>query len=430
MDILLSGAIGLATAIIGILIGAWVTRRQHRARPAILVDQLTFSNPANSRDDIIPNIPLISDLQNEPFIEGNLKRGALVPENEYVEQLKSALKQLDDLINYVLPSAKNAGEELRRELAADDYVSLEKVWSQHQRDIWRLLAEAINFDDFHYTTVAPSNQTPKLPRPARFNPSKNAQTVSPGVNPVVEPDSYNPIDFDSNSRFLSVRVSDDMRIYFDLSRFEGPKEEVGKEFAARTAKALWYSYRPDIAEAVNFLWNAQEKYETRLRTLRQAIGQELEKHQRLLIQGQVNNTGGSTFSVTNKCKAFIKRDGYAYTYTDGNGNRQEVKYRHDVHIDVLLGDAQKASDPKSDAYDSPIPIAPGEVKRFVAVSKQRIKEIDQRGGVRRAFEGAQQPFYLGVLTVPSTGEKPLPEYSEVQQFRNWEKETDIPPKQS
>jgi hypothetical protein len=168
--------------------------------------------------------------------------------------------------------------------------------------------------------------------------------------------------------------------------------------------------------------------EGRLRALRQDIDKELEKHQKLVIKGQINNSGGSPFSVTNAGRAFVGIKGYTYTYTDRNGNNHEITYSDDILIDVLIADTQRISDPTSDIYDSPISLAPGDVKRFIAVSKQRIEEIDQDGGVQRAFEGAQKPFYLGVLTVPSSGDEPRPEYSETQEFRNWEKKHEIPPK--
>jgi hypothetical protein len=148
MESLLSPAIGLFSGIIITLVGALWARRLGRAKPRILVDQLDINNHEGSTGNVTPNTRLISEIETEPLIRARITRAAKVSEKQYVGELQNALKEVGDLTDYLLPSVKKAGDEMRLYLSSNDYDSLRQTWLENQRGIWQLLADS----DFSYNS--------------------------------------------------------------------------------------------------------------------------------------------------------------------------------------------------------------------------------------------------------------------------------------
>lgn len=442
---LLAAVLGIFGAVLGAVIGAtagaWYARRLSRAQPTILVDSLEIVNSMRPTDEVTPNISLISAVEGEPLLQVQLPRAAKVNESEYVEKLKVTLKQLAELSNYLLPSAHRVGERLRDHLATADYKSFQKTWAQEQTNIWTLLAQAAALGDFTYSPKPESNQEgPSNVREAVISPST-------GNSPEADQSAstQDPITVQNYNDAWIVSLEEHRKIYctygaLNLATYSEQKKL--ESFARRTAFSLAYPDRNDIEEIVRFLVNAQSNYEPRLRELRQDIERELELHHRILIKGQVSNVGGSPFSVTNRGKIFINTKGYHYSYTETNGSIKQKEYPEDMYIDILVGKTPMVNDHANQsqtsasqgntltevaAYDSPISVGPGEVKRFVAVSERRFKEIDHSGILQNVFDGAERAFYMGILTVVPRGEPLQPQYTTPQLFRSWETEYNISP---
>jgi hypothetical protein len=236
-----------------------------------------------------------------------------------------------------------------------------------------------------------------------------------------------------DSEATSVSLGKGRKIYLDWDRAHQKEEKIENRVSPertalreRTAIALANEKKDDISKVVNFLARAQYEHESRLRELKQNIQNELEKHHRLIIHGQITNAGGSPFSIMNKGKVRIYTNDYTYSYVDEEGIDRQFTYTRDTVLDVSIGDAGGDYVNNQGVSDSPILVASGQAKRFVAVSDQRIRQIDQHeGGLQGIFKQAERQFFMGVMAVLPTGKQPQAQYTRPRQFKNFE-ENEIP----
>jgi hypothetical protein len=412
-------------AIVGAVGGALFSRRLRRAQPTVTVDHMEITNSPNPTDEITPDITLISALEGERllyFLTPNY-RGLKVNEKLYTDSLQQDLTTIESWLNYVLPSVARIAEQLRTHLSIKDYEAFENAWSEGQGELWQLLHQAFILEHVEY-----SPGTPDYAEVVQQNQGEQ-RVIELGDSDTGYQSTY------STKGFI-VTTEKHRPISFQWLQEDSQPGDVTLS-AKRAAYAIAYRRSDDIEAIVRFLLSARPRYEPRLLELRRGIEQELETHHRLLVKGQVSNTGGSSFSITNKGRIFIETKGYLHTYTDDDGNRQQLRVPEDTHVDILVRDAQITYDsaqvpaqapyPTQGPYDSPISVASGEVKRFVAVSEQRIKDIDPRGILTGAFKGGDRDFYMGVLTI-LPGAAPLqPKYAGRQIFRDWKTENYIPP---
>jgi len=401
----LGAVLGIFGAVIGAIVGAYSARRLGTPKPIITVDQLEMTSSATrwTGGVTIPNKALINTIEENPLVQVKMEFSGKaeerrMTETKYIDFLHRALKDIDEVTN-VLASAQEVANRFREHLATDDYESFEKTWSREQISLWRLLSAACLQGDLAY------------PQEADSSPKKAAHDViqdeeEQGSFRVALPGHYTDLLFDSSA---------------DLGSNTHPKdEEKLQNFAKRTAEAFAYRRREDLATIVRFLLD-RSNYENRLAELRSSVENELRAHHRLIVRGQISNTGGSPFSVANKAKVFVQTEGYPFVHIDPDGNRSQRSYPRNMELNVHVGTADKA-------YESPFVIESGRVQRFTAVSEDRIKELDQRDVLRNAFEGGERKYYLGALVI-LPGRRPLrPRYTTPQLFRDWKTQIDIPAK--
>jgi hypothetical protein len=401
----LGAVLGIFGAVIGAIVGAWSARRLGTPKPIITVDQLemTSSTTRWTSGVTIPNKALINTIEENPLLQVKMMFSGKaeerrMTETKYIEFLHRSLRDIDEVTN-VLASAREVATRFREHLATDDYESFERMWSREQISLWRLLSAACLQGDVAYAEEAD---------PA---PEKEAHKLIPepeeqGSYRVSLPGHYTDLLFDSSA---------------DLgSNTHPPDKQKLQDFARRTAEAFAYHRREDLATIVRFLLD-RSNYENVLAELRSNVENELRAHHRLIVRGQISNTGGSPFSVANKAKVFVQTQGYPFIHVEPDGTRSQRSYPKNMELYVHLGTSEKA-------YESPFVIESGRVQRFTAISEQRIKEIDQRDVLRSAFEGGERKYYLGALVI-LPGRRPLrPRYTTPQLFRDWKTQIDIPAK--
>ena len=143
-------------------------------------------------------------------------------------------------------------------------------------------------------------------------------------------------------------------------------------------------------------------------------------YDRLLIRGQISNTGGSPFSVMNEGKAFVQTKGYPYAHREDGGKVKQSYYPEDMQIAVLLPNGKGA-------YDVPISITPQEVHRCTAVSDNLIESLDSDGVLTNVFTAADRNCYLGVLVTLPGKDAVQPYHTVHRLFRDWKTDIDVPP---
>lgn len=401
----LGAVIGIFSAIVGAVIGAWYTRRLGSPRPVVSVDQLEMTtSPTKWTGDVtIPNKALINAVDDNPFVETTLDFEGKVEERrmsetKYVAYLNNVLSDIDEVVN-VWSSAREIAKGFREHLTTDDYDALEKTWSREQLMLWRLLSAACLRGDLVYSDNVPNYEGLYPVHEVKENEQEGEYLVPLSGN-------YTSLLFDAAGPPWSGNA------HWDKDKL--------KPFAKRTAYAFAYRTRDDLTRIVRFLLNSM-RYENALADLRALVEQEFELHHRLIVKGQVSNTGATPFSVANKAKIFVGTRNYPLTRIEPDGSKQQKRHPDDTEITVLLGT-------KDSAYESPVAIESGKVERFIAVSEKRIKDLPQEEVVRTTFASGERKYYMGILTI-LPGRRPLqPKYTASLFFRDWETKAEIPPK--
>ncbi len=156
--------------------------------------------------------------------------------------------------------------------------------------------------------------------------------------------------------------------YVDKVRTPQKKRESLEHLARETANAVAERDRGRLREITNWLYEAAQSNKERLDVLQERIQEELKTYDRLVIQGQISNTGGSPFSVLNDGKLFVETQGHPYTEGEGE-NRTQSYYDTDTQISIMMPNYKGR-------YDVPVSIEPGETYRFTAVSTERIEQME------------------------------------------------------
>ncbi len=272
---ILAPMLGVFGAVVGAVVGAWLTRRLRDPSPTILVDHLEIATTSLRATNAVTvtNRELIIALEDDPFIGSPSEiSSATIPEGQYVNYLRNVLGKIDEVIEHKLPTARALAAQLRDCLATDDYESFERIWAQDQSNLWQLLSIGVLRGDFSY-----SEQAPAAPTSSTFR----EVTRYSGSLVVILPGAGRDISF----------------FFKETSpQYDEVKNEEVRNCAERTANAIAQHNRNDLVEAIRFLLNGAQ-YEAPLRELRERVKKELEAHNRLLLRGQISNTGADLATV-------------------------------------------------------------------------------------------------------------------------------------
>jgi hypothetical protein len=435
----------LVGAIVGALLGVLGTqlfqKLIRRPKPLMFIDRLKIDRSQRPPDTVTKPTEhtkkLMVDIAEHPFISEVIPVSGKMDEKEYVDCLEKAVREIDEAQNHMLDSVAVIARKLNDYINRESYEKFLKVWSEEQQIIWPLL-----------TMIVLREERPWSDTPTSDNGGKE-HLVEP---PPTEASDYGEIDIDehgdlyihlnvsrvppfsrsllfpwSGRRALAETPGDPIApIARYIDRFRAPEKKTQKlkKLADRTAHAVSTGDQGYLRKITNLLHEVAQDYKEQLNTLRKRIEKELKKYDRLVVQGQISNIGGSPFSVLNDGRLFVQTEGHPYTEGGEDDDRAQVYYENDTEISVMLPNGKGR-------YDVPISIEPGEVFRFAAVSTLRIEQLEHSQVLLDIFSAGDKDCYLGVpVTLPgrSRRRKKPRLYSPRRLFRDWKTGLDIPRK--
>jgi hypothetical protein len=420
------GVFAITGAIIGVLGNQWYNRLARKPRPLIFVDHLKMNRSERPPGTVIRRTEaekadmkrLMVQLDENPFVSEVISISSKVDEGEYVDCLEKALREIEEALNHVLPSAQDVAKDLQNYADNKRLGKFAEVWAHEQNIIWPLLTMAVLREDTQWDRN--SNNEPV-----------DIDTDDSGdlyiyVNVEDPPPTRRAIPFPvSGQRSLIEGTTNPIApVARTIERFRAPKRKQDelKKLAEDAARALEGNQREVLRSLAETLHTGINKYLKRLEGLHMQVQEELKKYNRFMMHGQISNTGGSPFSVLNEGKLFIQTKGHPYTEGDGD-DRTQSYFKEDTEITIVLPNKEKR-------YDVPVSIAPGEVYRFNAVSTARLDELEQPQVLRDIFRAGGKTCYLGVQVILPGGSrrrsKPL-QYTVPRIFQDWKTNMNIPP---
>jgi hypothetical protein len=443
----LGSVLPLVGAVVGALLGVLGTQLFQKLirqpKPLMFIDRLKIDRsqrpPGAVTKPTEHTKKLMVDIAEHPFISEVIPVSGKMDEKEYVDCLEKAVREIDEAQDHMLDSVEKIARKLNDYINRESYEKFLKVWSEEQQIMWPLLSMIVLREE------RPWSDTPTSDR------GDKEQLVEP---PPTEASDYGEIDVDehgdlyihlnvsrvppfsrsllfpwSGRRALAEASGDPIAPvvrYIDQFRAPEKKTQKLKKLADRTAHAVSTGDQGYLRKITNLLIEAAQDYREQLHALRKRIQRELKKYDRLVVQGQISNTGGSPFSVLNDGKLFVQTAGHPYTEGREDDDRAQIYYEKDTEISVVLPNGKGR-------YDVPISIEPGEVYRFAAVSTLRIEQLEHYQVLLDIFSAGDKDCYLGVpVTLPGRSRKRKKPrlYSPYRLFRDWKTGLDIPRKKS
>lgn len=446
-------AIPIASAILGAIVGTLFTQYIRRAKPALIIDELSRSPDVTPhKTGAVPNLDLAAACAESEFIPSELslaRHDERVSEQEYVESIHAILDQAELAIEG-LPAISDVARTLNDSLQRSDYATFQATFGREFLRLWPPLIVGYSRGKFEYETLGP----PSLRNSA--DPSLDNTEISddyisddydgvpnlrerPGVQTNVNSESGS-VEFrhpawkhiiveDSDGDFL-IPLSGPRNLVFPWRYVSAAQQARARIFSMRTAISFASNYEPDLQEFTNFLLALENDNRAPLESLQQRLNEELLKYERIVIKGFVANRGGSPVTVTNTGRLFVGLAGYAFT----DNERTLKSLAGDHEIEMRIGADRDEGRP---AFDSAITVEGGSVARFVATSTKRIRDLPDPAILVRAMTGGERKCYLGTMVVSqgrglvgqSQSKSQLtPSYTDPQPFRDSAAEVRVPPR--
>jgi hypothetical protein len=424
-------------AIVGALLGVLGTQLfnkvSRRPRPLIFIDRLKVDRsqrpPGSMVEPTKQTQRLMVDLANEPFVSKTIPLTRRIDEEAYVTCLHKALKEVEEAREHLLTSVKDTAMNLGEYANRERYEKFQQVWAEEQKIIWPLLNMLVLREATPWEDIPPSDTE-------NFEDS-----VDPGIDVDDNGDLYIHLNVSRTipfSRSLSFAWSGQRALaetpgdpiapvanYVEQVRAPRLKKAGLEMLARKIACAVLSQDRGQLRVITNWLYEAAQSHKERLDILQERIEEELRIHNRLVIQGQLSNTGGSPFSVLNDSMLFVETKGHPYTEGEG-GSRTQLYFDRDTEIGVMI------ANPREDgSYEVPVSIEPGDTYRFEAVSTARLEEMEHSRVLLDIFNAGDKLCYMGVrVTLPGRSRrrsKPRV-YTSRRLFRDWKAGVEIPQK--
>jgi hypothetical protein len=419
------GVFAITGAIIGVLGNQWYNRIARRPRPLIFVDHLKMNRSERPPGTIIRRTEaekadmkqLMVQLDENPFVTEVISISSKLDEGEYVNCLERALREIEEALNYVLPSARDVAKDLQNYADNKRFSQFAEIWAREQNIIWPLLTMAVLREDTQWDKNSDAE-----PYDVDTDDAGDLYIYVKVEDP---PPARRAIPFPvSGHRSLIEGTTNPISpIERTIERFRAPKskQEELKNLAEDTARALQGEKREVLRKLAGSLHTGITKYITRLEGLQNQVQEELKRYNRIMIHGQISNTGGSPFSVLNEGKLFVQTKGHPYTQGDGD-DRTQSYFKEDTEIPIVLPNKEKR-------YDVPVSIAPGDVYRFNAVSVPRFDQLEQPQVLRDIFRAGGKTCYIGVQVIlPGRSRrrsKPV-QYTTPRIFQDWKTNINVP----
>jgi hypothetical protein len=377
------------------------------------------------------------DIAEDPFVTNVIPLSGKMDEKEYVNCLENAAREIEEAQDHLLASVEVIAKKLNDYVNRERYERFLKVWAEEQQVIWPLL-----------NIIVLREEAPWGGPPTSSNRDYEELVVphstDAGDYGEIDVDEYGDVYIHLNvsrippfSRSLSFPWSGQRALaaaqgdpiapvahYIDQVRAPEKKREKLRILAINTAHAVSTGDQEYLRKITNLLYEAAQGYREQLKTLHKRVEEELKKNDRLVVQGQISNTGGSPFSVLNNGKLFVQTKGHPYTEGEGD-DRVQSYYEKDTEIPVVLPNSEEH-------YGVPISIKQGEVFRFFAVSEQRIEQLEHCRVLLDIFSAGARSCFLGVpVSLPGRSRRRQQPriYTPLRLFRDWKTGVDVPRKE-
>jgi hypothetical protein len=423
MEVLVA-LVGLIGTVIGAFFGAWVAKRLNYPEPIVLIDRIEISSNEGMADELpFLNKELINHCNTNPFLVSTIPFGRMT-EQEYLNHLRKALGEIEEALAYKLQALKEVATGMRENLAARDYEAIEKIWFQEQDNVWRPIVRAFSRKEYESVFQNPA-------------PDYGSQRKQREVIEIEAEEEY----------YYVVKLPKSFTdLYFWFYKKNSSANEE-KGFSQRIANAFATHNRDELDELIHLINKIVADYEAKLSELRHEVSGELDKFNRLVIKGQISNTGGTPFSVLTRGKVFILANGYPYHDYDSHKHRITSNLTRDIAIDlqlfsqdysqnlpiVVLADRKEnyenCKDWFSTSHSASISVQPGAICNFIGVSEQYVLDLAEIGRVLpKLFEAGERDFYLAISVIVP-GKKPIKTYYTAPQiFRDIAETVKIQPK--
>jgi hypothetical protein len=327
-----------------------------------------------------------------------------VDEGAYVEYLDAKYRGISAALANTMPSIRSAALRLRDDLATEDFEAFIRIWAVESGTLWRVLMASHLLGEFDLPSDPSSNQE--------------------------EENSYYPILQDKAEDFF-IPLAGPWSAAFSWSFLPEYLHPNAQAFAQKVAQAFSRKNEHDLYAIINFLLSIPDAYSADLKSLLEEVRREQQKYHRVVVKGQISNTGGSAFSVLPRAKLFIDAKDYPYTVgTDEEAIDSQQTYPQNMEIDgVLLSETPEQAETRG-VLDSPISIEAGGIQRFRAVSVAHVDDLEGSEVLRKMYSAGERTFRLALVSVTAGGEPTTPLYSAPQLFRNWKTQIKLAPPES
>lgn len=471
--------IPIVAAVVGATAASLAAFLRDRARPTIVVDEIRRSPNVIPDDSVVlPQLELISDCDDSPFLAVDQ-----LPDKpqgtQYVAFLDSLLEQIDNALDR-LPRIEAAGAELSRCVTRQDFPYLDSFFTRQQKLVSSFVIGAAIRGEFQYDPAPNGSWSLGLAQLAEAMSQGGLPAAAPRLDdrlpgaraPVQQavasvghgqPDGHRELADDGSPQCFRDTVADvsaggvrlrlpgwrhdlfvdpdgdfviplsgPRNLVFPASNVPSARRGEGRAVAAWIAAAFGSRNRDDLLTLAQFLSHARERYSDRLVDLRRRILEERTQFERLVIRGTIANSGGSSFSITNRGRLFIRLQGKRYTADDGE--RAVVRYPSDEELPLRVA-LDHGKDKRS--FDEPLLVEPGSVVRFVAASTTPIPRLACADVLIASMAGGDRTCYVG-LNGAARGQRRVLRrkrssqfgyyYSGDQPFLDYREDVTIPPK--
>ncbi len=402
-------AVPLVSVLFGSLLTAWIGYLIRRARPVVIIDEITLSaSPAPKGTVAIPNLRLAARCEDSEFITVELGPRDAITETEYVDRLRKALAEVKTA-GGDLPALHQVAIELNDCLQRGDYIEYAEVFSRESPRIWPSLISARARGEFGYHGKGPPPINWKQASRAAVNGanepidpydltihSKVAVEKTPLRDRVLRHENWtNDILIDADGEFV-MPIDGPRDLFFPWTDVPSGQRAKAYVFALRTAVAVAAKCDNDLQQVTSFLLKVNKQHASTLKDLRTRIEKELDRYDRLVVKGIIANMGGSPVSVTNTAKLFVALSGQ--TFTENLDGEKSITQKHpgDEAIKMCLGSegANKTFD-----FESSLTVEGKTVTRFIASSTESVMHLNSAPALLPAMTGGNRKCYLGVMIV-------------------------------
>jgi hypothetical protein len=443
------GVLPLVSVLFGSLLTAWIGYLIRRARPVVIIDEITLSaSPTPSSTVAVPNLGLAARCKDSEFVTVDLGPRVAIGETEYIDRLRKALAEVKTA-SADLPALHKVADELNDCLQRNDYGEYAEVFSRESPRIWPSLISARARGEFAYRGEGPPPLNWETVKSrATANPDKTIDPYDLTENSMVAVEKTpcedrvlrhagwaNDILIDKEGEFI-MPIDGPRDLGLPWTKVQSSQRAKAYVFALRTAVAVAAKCKNDLQQVTTFLLKVDREHSSKLKDLRTRLERELDRYDRLVVKGIIANMGGSPVSAANRAKLFINLSGQAFAKKVEDDKSKSREHRKNEAVKMCLG---SESPGRKYDFESSLTVEGKAVSRFIASSTEPVTQLSYAPALLGAMTGGDRKCYLGAMVVAPRGvlSKLLrgdtnftPCYSAHIDFRNSESDLRVPDRES